>query len=148
MVESSKESASKMTASLYAYDGLGSPKWVDEAVKDGEFVDTSVRCLRVSYCCTYLGQLRKLLCIKSDLSKIVKENQGKEGKSYWTCSYDIVMKFGGPELSIFAAWKEGVRVLVIFSNRCVNFTAPFCEQDIEKRCVLRWNYATLHLQTH
>ena len=65
------------------------------------------------------GHLRKLLTIQSDLSSIVRQVEGNEGKVFWTCSYNITMKFGGPELTIFASWKEGVsahRVLFSFNK--------------------------------
>ena len=35
MVEATKEAASEMSATLYAYDGPGSPRWVDEAMANG-----------------------------------------------------------------------------------------------------------------
>lgn len=35
MVEETMEDAAKMKATLFAYDGPGSPAWVDEALHNG-----------------------------------------------------------------------------------------------------------------
>lgn len=60
----------------------------------------------------YPGKLRRLLSIESDLSNIVRRGEGRDGKVYWTCKYDLVMKFGGPELLMYASWEENVSALM------------------------------------
>ena len=37
MVEQTKEEAAKMVTTLYAYDGPGSPEWIDEANRNGKY---------------------------------------------------------------------------------------------------------------
>ena len=64
----------------------------------------------------YPGKLRRLLSIESDLSNIVRKGEGRDGKVYWTCKYDLVMKFGGPELLMYASWEENVSASILSSQ--------------------------------
>ena len=78
------------------------------------------------------GTLRKLLTIKADLTNIAEVHKSSEpGKQYWSTAYAIKMKFGGPELAIYAAWYEGVSTIFLGVYNLVLIIVH--TQDVERQ---------------